>query len=100
MTKADGQEREMTIKSAGVFPFSENGSDDDDSPKSHMTNHIDSSGYVGFSSEVAVELRITEGGIIIADFIEGYAESDHALPRDGESLCVDGTRKHARSIQK
>ena len=69
----------MTIKSAGVLPFSENGSDDDDSPKSHMTNHIDSSGYVGFSSEVAVELRITEGGMIIDDFIEGYAVQNQTM---------------------
>ena len=92
MTKADGQEREMT-KIAGVLSFSENRSDDDEvSPKSHMTNYIDSSGYVGFSSEVAVDLRITDGE---NDHRRQHrelhqAERDHASPRDDDSLCVQG----------
>ena len=81
VTKADGKEREMTIKSAGVLSFSEDGSDDDDSPKSHMTNHIDSSGYVGFSLEVAADLRVTNGAMIVVDYIEDCGVQTETMPR-------------------
>ena len=100
MTKADGQEREITIKSAGVLSFSEDGSDDDDSQKSHMTHltilqadaktatekdvvafDSDLHDHADFSSGDTAALRITDEGMIIADCIENYTKQNETMPR-------------------
>ena len=75
-TMTDELERGVIIWSTGVSLVFEHDSDNDVSPKSHLTNFIDSSGYVGFSSEIAVDLRITDVAMTICRLHRGLCRAD------------------------
>ena len=80
----DEQRRGITMKSAAIsllYTPKCAVSGDEAQPEPLLINLIDSPGHVDFCSEVSTAARLSDGGLVVVDVVEGICVQTHAVLR-------------------